>query len=36
MKEIGNNGIQLFEDQKICVAWDAEREDGGEFKWKMK
>ena len=36
MKEIENNGIQLFEYQKIRVAWDAEREDGGECKWKMK
>jgi len=22
-----NNSIQLFEDQKICVAWDAEQEE---------
>ena len=36
MNEIENNGIQLFEDQKICVAWDAEREDKGVCKWKMK
>ena len=36
MKEIENNGIQLFEDPKIRVAWDAGREDGGECKWKMK
>ena len=27
MKEPENNGIQLFEDQKIRVAWDAEREE---------
>lgn len=27
MKEIENNRIQLFEDQKIRVAWDAEREE---------
>ena len=27
MKEIENNSIQLFEDQKIRVAWDAEREE---------
>ena len=27
MKEPGNNSIQLFEDQKIRVAWDAEREE---------
>ena len=27
MKELENNGIQLFEDQKIRVAWDAEREE---------
>ena len=27
MKEPGNNAIQLFEDQKIRVAWDAEREE---------
>ena len=26
MKEPENNAIQLFEDQKIRVAWDAERE----------
>lgn len=26
MKEPENNAIQLFEDQKISVAWDAERE----------
>ena len=27
MKEIENNSIQLFEDQKIRVAWDAAREE---------
>ena len=27
MKEQGNNANQLFEDQKIRVAWDAEREE---------
>ena len=27
MNETENNGIQLFEDQKIRVAWDAEREE---------
>ena len=27
MKEIENNAIQLFEDQKIRVAWDEEREE---------
>ena len=27
MKEPGNNAIQLFEDQKIRVVWDAEREE---------
>ena len=27
MKEPENNSIQLFEDQKIRVAWDAEREE---------
>lgn len=27
MKEPGNNAIQLFDDQKIRVAWDAEREE---------
>lgn len=27
MKAPGNNAIQLFEDQKIRVAWDAEREE---------
>ena len=27
MKEPGNNAIQLFEDQKIRVAWDAAREE---------
>lgn len=27
MKEPGNNAIQLFEDQKIRVEWDAEREE---------
>lgn len=27
MKEPGNNAIQLFEDRKIRVAWDAEREE---------
>lgn len=27
MKEPGNNAIQLFEDQKIRVAWDAGREE---------
>lgn len=27
MKELENNAIQLFEDQKIRVAWDAEREE---------
>ena len=28
MKEIENNGIQLFEDQKTRVVWDAaEREE---------
>lgn len=27
MKEPGNNTIQLFEDQKIRMAWDAEREE---------
>lgn len=27
MKEPENNAIQLFEDQKIRVAWDAEREE---------
>ena len=27
MKESENNAIQLFEDQKIRVAWDAEREE---------
>ena len=27
MKEPGNNANQLFEDQKIRVAWDAEREE---------
>lgn len=27
MKEPGNNAIQLFGDQKIRVAWDAEREE---------
>lgn len=27
MKEPGNNAIRLFEDQKIRVAWDAEREE---------
>lgn len=27
MKEPENNTIQLFEDQKIRVAWDAEREE---------
>ena len=26
MKEIENNGIQFFEDQKIRVAWDSEHE----------
>lgn len=27
MKEPGNNAIQLFEDRKIRVAWDAEQEE---------
>lgn len=27
MKEPGNNAIQLFDDQEIRVAWDAEREE---------
>ena len=27
MKEPGNNANQLFEDQKIRVVWDAEREE---------
>ena len=27
MKEPGNNAIQLFDDQKIRVAWDAEQEE---------
>lgn len=27
MKESGNNAIQLFEDQKIRVAWDVEQEE---------
>lgn len=27
MKEPENSAIQLFEDQKIRVAWDAEREE---------
>lgn len=27
MKELEKNSIQLFENQKICVAWDAEREE---------
>ena len=27
IKEPGNNAIQLFEDQKIRVEWDAEREE---------
>ena len=27
MKEPEDNAIQLFEDQKIRVAWDAEREE---------
>ncbi len=27
MKEPGNNAIQLFEDQKIRVVWDAERKE---------
>ena len=27
MREPENNAIQLFEDQKIRVAWDAEREE---------
>lgn len=27
MKEPGNNAIQLFDDQKIRVAWDVEREE---------
>ena len=27
MKEPENNAIQLFEGQKIRVAWDAEREE---------
>lgn len=27
MKELGNNANQLFDDQKIRVAWDAEREE---------
>ena len=27
MKELENNAIQLFEDQKIRAAWDAEREE---------
>ena len=27
MKEPGNNANQLFDDQKIRVAWDAEREE---------
>lgn len=27
MKELENNGIQLFEDQKIRVAWDPEHEE---------
>lgn len=27
MKEPGNNAIQLFEDQKIRVAWDVEQEE---------
>ena len=27
MEEPENNAIQLFEDQKIRVAWDAEREE---------
>lgn len=27
MKEPGNNAIRLFEDQKIRVAWDVEREE---------
>ena len=27
MNENKNNGIQLFEDRKIRVAWDAEREE---------
>ena len=28
MKEPENNAIQLFEDQKIRVAWDAEQGNG--------
>ena len=27
MNELENNSIQLFEDQKIRVAWDAQREE---------
>ena len=27
MKEPGNNAIQLFDDQKICVAWGVEQEE---------
>ena len=27
MKEPGNNANQLFDDQKIRLAWDAEREE---------
>ena len=27
MREPENNAIQLFEDRKIRVAWDAEREE---------
>ena len=27
MKAPDNRAIQLFEDQKICVAWDAKREE---------
>lgn len=27
MKEPGNNAIQLFDDQKIRVAWDVEQEE---------
>ena len=28
MKEPGNNAIQLFDDQKIRVAWNVEQEEG--------
>lgn len=33
MKAPDNHAIQLFENQKIRVAWDAEREDGTSPSW---